>query len=208
MLISSVMAISTDDVRGMSETITLTSVLDKLEHDTGGERLAMTEVLHVIGNRGYGPLLLIVALLAILPTGIIPGLPSVCGLSIALIASQLAIGKRSPWLPRRLRRLSIERDRFTQVAARVRPFTRRLDRFVRPRLTVLTEGVATRVIALTCIVLGLTMIPLELIPFGAAAPGGAIALMALGLSGRDGLWVLLGIVPAAAGAWLVYTLIP
>lgn len=185
----------------------MTDLLDRLEQETHGERLSLAEVLRIIGNRGYGPLLLVVSLLAILPTGVIPGLPSICGLSIVLIASQLAWGRRFPWLPRRMRRLSIERQRFVETAHRIKPVTRRLDRFVKPRLTILISGAAARGLAVVCIMLGLLMIPLELLPFAVIAPGSAVALIGLGLSGHDGLWVIVGILPAIAGFWLVYTLV-
>ncbi len=192
----------------MSEKTNLTEQLETLEQQTHGKHIAMTQVLHIIGNRGYGPLLLIVALLAVLPTGFIPGVPSVCGLSIALIAGQLTLGKRSPWLPRRIRAVSIQRERFTAVLERLKPWTRRLDRFVKPRLEFLTYGLAPRFIGLACVALGLGMIPLELLPFAAAAPALAIAMIGLGLSGKDGVWVLLGAVPAAAALWFIYRLIP
>lgn len=198
-----------DDPDGgnLNEAIALTRLLDKLEFETGGHRLLLADVLDIIGNRGYGPLLLIVSLLAILPTGVIPGVPSICGLSIVLIASQLAWGRRSPWLPQRMRRLFIERQHFVDTARRIRPITRQLDRFVKPRLTILVHGVAARGLALVCIVLGLLMIPLELLPFAVIAPGTAVALIGLGLSGHDGLWVIVGIVPALAGFWLVYAVL-
>lgn len=192
---------------GVNEPITLTRLLDRLEQETSGDRLTLAEVLQIVGHRGYGPLLLIVSLLAVLPTGIIPGLPSTCGISIALIAAQLVCGRSFPWLPERLRRLSIKRQRFVGIAHRIKPVTRRLDRFVKPRLTILTHGLAVRGLALACIVLGLLMVPLELLPFAVIAPGSAVALIGLGLSGHDGVWVIAGIIPAAAGIWLVYTLV-
>lgn len=190
----------------MSEATTLTALLQRLE--TGeGTRLSMGDVLVAIGERGYGPLVLVLALIATLPTGAVPGVPSICGISIALVSAQLALGKRAPWLPKRLRALSIDRDRYTRVADRVMPWTRRLDRLVRPRLPWLTQGAAVRVIGLACIVLGLCMIPLEIIPFAAAAPATGIALMGFGLMGKDGFWVLAGLVPAALGFWFVARLI-
>lgn len=191
----------------MNETTTLTHLLDQLETETSGDHMTLAEVLHITGNRGYGPLLLMVSLLAILPTGVIPGLPSVCGVSIVLIAAQLAYGRRFPWLPQRMRRLSIERQHFVDIAHRIKPLTRRMDRFVKPRLTILVRGIAVRGLALVCILLGVLMIPLDLVPFAVIAPGSAVALIGIGLSGHDGLWVVAGIVPAAVGFWLVYTLV-
>ncbi|HET7313825.1 exopolysaccharide biosynthesis protein [Salinisphaera sp.] len=191
----------------MERGITLTTLLEILESSGTSERLTLGEVLATIGERGYAPLTLILALIAILPTGAVPGVPTVCGASIALVSIQLVFGKRCPWLPKKLRALSIRRTRYTRVAERVRPWTRRIDRLVKPRLPWLVEGAAARVLGLLFVVLALCMPPLEILPFAAAAPGGGIALISLGLAGRDGLWVLFGLIPAALGGWLIYGLV-
>lgn len=191
----------------MRDATTLTQLLETLETDSEGSRLSLGEVVEVIGDRGYGPLLLVLALIAALPTGAVPGVPSVCGISIALVSAQLAFGKHYPWLPRRLRQLSIERDRYARVADRIMPWTRRVDRLVRPRLHRLTHGVAARLIGVAGIVLGLCMVPLEIVPFAAAAPALGIALMGMGLTGKDGYWVLAGLLPAALGLWFVAGLV-
>lgn len=187
--------------------ITLTTLLEILESSSDSERLTLGEVLATIGERGYAPLTLMLALIAILPTGAVPGVPTVCGISIALVSIQLVFGKRYPWLPKKMRAMSISRTRYTKVAERVRPWTRRIDRLVSPRLHWLVEGAATRALGALFVVLALCMPPLEILPFAAAAPGGAVALISLGLAGRDGLWVLLGLLPAAFGGWLVYGLV-
>jgi len=191
----------------MSQHTTLTALLQTLEADGEGARLSLGEVLAVIGERGYGPLVLILALIAALPTGAVPGIPSVCGISIALVSIQLVFGKRYPWLPKRLKRMSIERRHYSRVADRITPWTRRLDRLVQPRLAWLTAGIATRIIGLACVGLGLCMIPLEVLPFAAAAPATAIAMMGMGLTGRDGAWVLVGLIPAGVGLWFVLKLV-
>lgn len=191
----------------MERGITLTALLEMLESSGDSDQLNMGEVLATIGERGYAPLTLMLSLIAILPTGAVPGVPTVCGISIVLISSQLVLGKRSPWLPKKLRQMSISRARYIRVAKRIRPWTKRLDRLVKPRLQWLVEGTASRLIGLLFVLLALCMPPLEILPFAAAAPGGGIALISLGLAGRDGLWVILGLVPAAFGGWLVYGLI-
>ncbi|NNC23304.1 exopolysaccharide biosynthesis protein [Salinisphaera sp. USBA-960] len=187
----------------MSREVTLTLLVDDLEHSGSDKALTIDEVLTVIGERGFGPLVLIMALLVLLPTGAVPGVPTACGLCIVLIAGQLVVGKRRPWLPARLRRLSIDRMRYKQVAGRIKPWTRRVDRLVKPRLSMLTDGVMARLIGVVMVVVALCMPPLELLPFAAAGPAFGLVLTSLGLVGRDGLWVLIGLVPAVASFALV-----
>lgn len=195
----------------MGEPTTLTALLESLDTTAtdadGNDRLSIDEVLTVVGERGYGPLALILALIATLPTGAVPGVPSVCGVSIALISTQLLFGKSYPWLPARLRHVSIGRNGYKKASRRLTPWTRRIDRLVRPRLHGLVGGLAARLIGLAWVVLGLCMVPLEIIPFAAAAPALAITLMALGLTGRDGLWVLAGLIPAIVAGYFVAQLL-
>src|SRR5690606_20602698 len=94
----------------MSEPHNITEVLEQVEEKTEGEaRISIGEFLDTFEHRGYGPLLLIIALLIVLPTGGIPGIPTLLGLIIILIASQLAWGRSAPWLPKWLRKLGFKK---------------------------------------------------------------------------------------------------
>jgi len=69
-----------------------------------------------------------------------------------------------------------------------------VDRLIRHRLTCLTAGPAVRLNALLCLLIALTMPPLELIPFASSVAGLALSLAGLGMMARDGVMVLLAIV--------------
>jgi hypothetical protein len=137
-----------------------------------------------------------------LPTGGIPGVPSVCGVLIFLIAIQGLMGKSSPWVPKRLRRLAVKQQALTAMTERAMPVAQRLDRWFRPRLVVLTRAPVSQVVALICAVSGLAMIPLELVPFASGIPALAVTLVAIGMSTRDGAMVVLAALAIAAGGGL------
>lgn len=189
----------------MSQTLNLTQTLDMLRDDSEGQSISMDDVISTLENRGFGPLLLAPALIAFLPTGAIPGIPSVCGILIFLVAVQRLIGKNSPWVPARLRSVEFSRDRFKDGLEWIRPWTERIDRLFRPRLSFLFSPLMSRIVAALCVVFGLTMIPLELVPMAAAAPALAIILAAIGLSTKDGIFLLLSFVFFGATAWLALT---
>lgn len=174
----------------------LTGLLSRLDDRVAGDRLSVGDMVATFEDRGFGPLLLAPALVALLPTGAIPGVPTVCAVLITLVAVQLIVGKRHPWIPRRLRRVSIERAKFNAAYQKVTPITRRIDRIVHPRLLMFTRAPAPRLVAALCLLLAWIMVPLELVPFAAAGPAFAISFLALGLSVRDGLMVVVGIVCA------------
>jgi hypothetical protein len=162
-------------------------------------------LITALESRGFGPLLLAPALLALLPTGAIPGVPSICGILIFLIAIQGSVGRPFPWVPGRLRDLSIHREKLIGAIGRVRPVTTRIDRLFSPRLLLLSRPVTNQITCLVCAVSGLAMIPLELIPFAAAAPAFAITLAAIGISTRDGILIIAAWLAACGALYLLIT---
>ena len=90
----------------------LTDILVKLADEPDGSELSLVSVVETMQGRGFGPLLLAPTLMVLLPTGAIPGVPTLSALLIMLVAGQLVFGKRAPWVPGRLRQMSFERARF------------------------------------------------------------------------------------------------
>ncbi|MEX1082468.1 MAG: exopolysaccharide biosynthesis protein [Halofilum sp. (in: g-proteobacteria)] len=171
----------------------ITDVLEDIAQQAHEDRLSAGDIVSAFEHRGFGPLLLAPGLLALLPTGAVPGVPTVVGLLIVLVAGQMVVGRDSPWIPQRLRNASIQASTYQRIYAKVAPVTRGIDKVLRPRLRVLVRPPAPRLIAIVCVVLALSMAPLELIPFMGAVPALVISLLALGLTAEDGLVVALGL---------------
>lgn len=187
----------------MAELTNLTGVLDSLDDKASKNRITLDNIVNSIGNRGYGPLILAAALIEILPTGAIPGVPTFMAMLIILFSGQMVAGRRSPWMPRKLRDRGIEREKFDQARKKAKPVTARIDRVLKPRLGGLVTPTAARLVGVTCILLAMTMPPLELVPFMSSIPAAAIAFFAVGLCARDGLVILLGFVVAALGSLFI-----
>ena len=80
--------------------------------------------------------------------------------------------------------------RFAALLQRAAPWIARTDRWLVPRLHGLVTPLASRLAAALCIVLALfIMLP---IPLGNMLPAWAISLIAVGIIGRDGAWVIAG----------------
>ncbi|WP_353979177.1 exopolysaccharide biosynthesis protein [Salinicola endophyticus] len=183
----------------MAERLKLTAIFDTLDERVEDDTITLGDIVETFNSRGFGPVVLIPGLIALLPTGGVPGVPSLCGIFIALMAVQLVLGRRAPWLPRRLARRGISHARWHRIAARAKPWTRRIDRLLQPRLTWLLGSLTQRLLALLMTLLGLSMMPLELLPFAAALPALAIVVMALGLTAGDGLMMLAGLLITLGG---------
>lgn len=171
--------------------------------------VTIQNMLEATDRRSFGALLLVPGLLVLSPLSGIPGLPSVCALMVALIAMQLLIGRTHFWLPAWLLHRSAPRRKYDKALAFLRRLARYIDRVLRCRLTFLTHGpLAIRISALLCLLIAMTMPPLELVPFGNSIAGGALTLLGLGLLARDGLLIVasatlfVGLVYMISRIWL------
>jgi hypothetical protein len=171
-----------------------------------GDGVSLGAILDQVGHRSHGPLLLVPGLIALLPTGAIPTMPTIMGMTILIIAIQMLLAGDHVWLPPRLERLHIRKGRVTTALQKARARATRLDVVLRPRLRILTGRIAARGIAVVAIALALLMPPLEFLPFATAMPSSAIMVLALGLTVGDGVWVMAGLLLAAVvlgvGTWL------
>lgn len=178
----------------MQENKALTGTLQILEDETSGSRVVFGEVVEALNHRGFGPLLMAPALLTILPTGAIPGIPILSAVFIFLIAGQIVAGRRYPWLPRRLTEFSFEREKLLSAIERAKPYTKTIDRFVRPRLGFFSRKIFHSIIAAICCVLALGMAAVGFIPFVPALICLPILFFALGISAKDGALILVGFI--------------
>ncbi len=156
----------------------------------GSGQLRLGDVVAALGDRGYGLLIFILALPNVLPI-YIPGLSAVFGIPLALIAVQMVIGLSRPWLPQSLLQRPLRRQEFAAMARRILPWILKLERVLKPRLTLLTSPWAERLIGVFALMLAAMLalpIPLTGIPLGAA-----LALMGIGLIERDGLVLMAGV---------------
>ena len=56
------------------------------------------------------------------------------GVLVILFAGQLLLGRKHPWVPRRLREFSIEKADFEKARLKIEPYTKKFDRLLRSRL--------------------------------------------------------------------------
>ena len=173
----------------------LTGVLDALVADASKDKIKMDKILQSLNRKGFGPLLIAPAMLALLPTGAVPGVPALCGVFIFLISAQILIGFHHPWMPQRLKDVSFRTRKFKAGVKKIRPYTERIDQYVQNRLTVLADNeISKRIVALVVMALGIAMIFVGFIPFFPALLALPVLFFALGLSVHDGVLLAAGYV--------------
>ncbi|NYT69116.1 exopolysaccharide biosynthesis protein [Pusillimonas noertemannii] len=168
---------------------TLSQAVDGIEGDTVTLRKLMT----AIGEQGLLVLCAIATLPFLIPVSI-PGVSTVFGAAIVLLAAAVTMN-RLPWLPQRILDRPLETAKLLPALRKGVAIVSKLDAWVLPRIMMLTTGPMARFNGLVLVFAGLLlMAPFGLVPFSNTAPAVAILLLTMGMLQRDGLFVLLGYV--------------
>ena len=175
-----------DDSRKPHEAGTR-AILDALLDGDHEQTLDFNALLGGLGRRAFGMLLFVAALPAFIP---IPIGGALSGPLVMLIAAQLLIGLRRPWLPRFIATRGPKRQTLARFVHGIDPWLLRLERVARPRLTALLDyRVSAAFTGLLLLLLGVLLslpIPLTNYPFGII-----LLLYAVALIERDGVLLLL-----------------
>jgi hypothetical protein len=176
----------------------ISAILADLATSGTGERITLGEMVETFGDRAFGIVMLTFSLPNAVGLGVIPGLSAVFGLPQIFVAAQMASGLHKLWLPGWALDRSIARSDFATMIEKAMPYLLRAERVLRPRLPTLTSYAAERVLGL--VLVGLAIIVSLPIPFGNQPPGIAMAIIALALMERDGVWVIIGLFTALIAA--------
>lgn len=166
----------------------------------GSKRVCIGDVIQALEHRGYGPLLLVPVIIIILPTGAIPGVPDVAAFLMILIAAQMLAGRKSPWVPERLEKMSFKPKRFETAARKAVPWLRKIDGLTHRRAVFFTHAAFQKIIALLLIFQSILIVLIGMIPFVPDLLVLPVLLLALGLSMQDGILALGGFILMAVSA--------
>ncbi|MBL4792894.1 exopolysaccharide biosynthesis protein [Citromicrobium bathyomarinum] len=175
-------------------------ILDRLRQLADDrDKVSIGNILDCIGDRSYGPALLIPALIEISPIGGIPGVPTFLALIVAITAGQLLWGKEHLWLPGFVQKRSVSAKSMHKAADKLDGVARWMDKWFHGRMQWVVRQPGPRIAAGIVLLLCLTVPPLEFVPFASTAPMAAIAAFGLALLVRDGLLMLIaGVLSLAA----------
>lgn len=171
---------------------------------TPDEKVSIDSIMDLIGRRSFGPLLLVAGLVILAPViGDIPGVPSIMGMFVFLIAIQLLIGQEHFWLPNWLLERAISSEKLAKAISWLQKPARFIDKLIRPRMMIFVNGTAKYMIAVVCILIALMLPFMEVVPFSANAGGLALVAFGLALIAKDGLLALLSFILTGLTAWLI-----
>lgn len=155
-----------------------------------GEDVSVRDVVVALGRASFPPLLMVPAFVIVTPASGVPLLSSICGITIALIAVQMVMGREQVWLPDWIMRRAVRRERLARAFDWMVPPARFLDRITRVRLRVLVEPPFLFFAQLLAFLSGAIMPFLEVLPFTSSFLGVTVSLLAVGMVTRDGIFVV------------------
>ena len=154
------------------------------------EGLSLNAMMAHLDERAFGTILFALALPVCIP--FLYGVPQIVAVPMLMLSFQMMLGRKQPWMPKKLAARMISRANLDRMAKGGRKWFGWLERFTAPRLTFLSGPTMERLVgAIFCVFCLSIMVPL---PLTNTTPGIAIAIAAFGLMSRDGLLVLLGLV--------------
>lgn len=161
------------------------SLLERLANQplTIGDILAETE------ERGFSLVIALLVLPFLFPVP--PGLTGVPGACCVLLGVQMALGRRSPWLPKKIARFRFPRWFILQLLQNLRKVTRVVEKIARPRLLGLAESPHVWRLNGSCIC-WLALLLISPVPFTNPIPAVGILLLAVATLEADGLLMCIG----------------
>ncbi|WP_353933205.1 exopolysaccharide biosynthesis protein [Okeanomitos corallinicola TIOX110] len=146
--------------------------------------LTLGDILAETSERGFSLVIALLVLPFLFPMP--PGLTGPFGFACLLLSLQMLLGRRSPWLPRKIATYKFPRSFAEIILKNLRRVTKLLEKIARPRLTkIASNGLAWRFNGL-CIS-WLTILLISPVPFTNPIPTVGILLFAVASIESDGL---------------------
>jgi len=155
-------------------------LLERLAH----QPLTLADVMAETSERGFSLVIGLLVLPFLFPMP--PGLTGPLGSACLLLAVQMALGRRSPWLPKQIASFKFPNWFVLRLLQNLKRVTRILEKIARPRLVKLAQS--RRIWRLNGICIAwLTVLLISPIPFTNPIPTVGILLLAVATLEADGL---------------------
>lgn len=146
--------------------------------------LTLGDILAETSERGFSLVIALVVLPFLFP--IPPGLTGVPGTACLILSVQMALGRRSPWLPKKVAQFKFPRWFALQLLNNLKRVTRVLEKIVRPRMLRLAESPYVWRLNGLCIS-WLAVLLISPVPMTNPIPTVGILLLAVATLEADGL---------------------
>lgn len=168
-------------------------MLNRIREVAHGSDVTFGGIINAMDPSARPVLLLLPALILVSPLSGIPGLSSLGGLTIALVAAQILFGREDIWLPGFVLRRNLPPARLLWALERLDRPAAFIDRKVASRAEWVFAFPGQQLALITCMLCGMAMPFLELVPFSASTLAAVVSILATALLVRDGVLGALGL---------------
>lgn len=182
-------------------------IVEQLDALGSREIVSIGDIIDGFGRNSFLPMMLVPALMLVSPLSGIPLFSTFCGLWIMIVSAQRLAQRDHLWLPGFITRRWLRGVRLHKAAGYLRRVADWLDRNARPRLQVIVTAPLNGLAYLFCIMVGLAIPFLELIPFSSSILGMVVCLIVVGLLVRDGVYLIAALVLAGMAATIPFFLV-
>lgn len=162
------------------------------------------EMVHFFGDRAFGFLLLVFALICIIPLPI-PGIHMFLSLPLFYLSFQQMVGRREVWFPEKVLNYRLPARALVDVGVKTVPWVEKLENVTKQRMVGLTDPFFFRIFgAIVFYITAFIAIPL---PLTNLVPAVGIAIMAVGILVKDGLALVVGALIGVVWSLLWYALV-
>ena len=160
-------------------------LLEKLAH----QPLTLADVVAETSHRGFILMIALLALPFLFPMP--PGFTGILGTGCLLLSLQVAVGRKTPWLPKTIAKFTFPHWFINNLLKNIQKATQYLEKLVRPRLLGLAEHPLTwRINGL--VLAWLSLLLLLPIPLTNPIPTFGILLLVIATLESDGLMMCVG----------------
>lgn len=187
-------------------TRTIAQILSDIVTETRDrEHMTVRDCADMLGKRSIAIAILLFSLINSFPGPGIPGLSTITGIPIILLAIQLVINREEIWLPEKVMQHSLHEGKLLRLLRKMVPVLRKTERLLKPRWMALSSPPFTHLAGIMMIIMACILaLP---IPFANFPCGLTISVLAIGLITRDGLMVLLGILATIISTLLLHSIV-
>ncbi len=175
-------------------------LLERVVEENTGDTISIGEIKNSLHERGFGVLMALAALPLCLPVPVPPGYTTFFAIPLFILSVQMIYGKDSPWIPNWLAKKRISRKKLAGLIVKAVPLLRKMERLVKPRLCYNNLEIWEKSIGIFSFIFAISIaVPL---PLTNLPPGYGILLMSLGLLGKDGFTIIIGMVIGVIGCFI------
>lgn len=162
--------------------------------------VTLGEINEYLSERGFALLLILFSFPMAIPLPYPPGFTTILGLPLLFFSIQMIMGMDKPSLPKWIANKTIKTSHLVFSIEKSAKYFIKLEKLLKPRLAYFSSIHGEKLIGFVAMFCAISItLPIVL---GNAIPSAGIFIMALGLLGKDGLVIIIGIITSIIGLFV------